>query len=62
MIFLSLNFYAAFWLSPVARAEDEALYMVGLEIHASRSLTSVETEENFRYLFHNIMKWVPVLQ
>ena len=45
-LFLLLTFSAAFWVNPVARAEDDALYMVGLEIHASKSITPAEAEKN----------------
>jgi hypothetical protein len=58
-LFLLLTFSAAFWVNPVARAGDDALYMVGLEIHASKSITPAETEKISRYLFHNITKWSP---
>jgi hypothetical protein len=50
-LFLFLVFYAAPWVDPVARAEDEALYMVGLEIHASKSISPAEAEKISRYLF-----------
>jgi hypothetical protein len=33
--------------------------MVGLEVHASKSITSAEAEKISRYLFHNITKWSP---
>jgi hypothetical protein len=58
-LFLFLAFCVAFWLNPVARAEDDAVYMVGLEVHASRSVTPAEAEKISRYLFHNIAKWSP---
>jgi len=58
-LFLFLTFCVAFWLNPVARAEDDAVYMVGLEVHASRSVTPAEAEKISRYLFHNIAKWSP---
>jgi hypothetical protein len=40
------HFCAAFSVNPVARAGDDALYMVGLEIHASKSITPAEAEKN----------------
>jgi hypothetical protein len=52
-------FCVASWVSPVARAGNDPLYMVGLEIHASKSLTPAEAEKISRYLFHNITKWSP---
>jgi hypothetical protein len=58
-LFLFLTFCVAFWLNPVARAGDDAVYMVGLEVHASRSVTPAEAEKISRYLFHNIAKWSP---
>jgi hypothetical protein len=58
-LFLLLSFSAAFWVNPVARAGDDALYMVGLEVHASKSVTPAETEKISRYLFRNITKWSP---
>jgi hypothetical protein len=57
--FLLLAFSAAFWVNPVAGAGDDALYMVGLEVHASKSVTPAETEKISRYLFQNITKWSP---
>ena len=33
------------------------VYAVGLEIHASKGMTSAESEKISRYLFHNIAKW-----
>jgi hypothetical protein len=53
-LFLFLTFCVAFWLNPVARAGDDAVYMVGLEVHASRSVTPADAEKISRYLFHNI--------
>ena len=58
-LFLFLTFCVAFWLNPVARAGDDAVYMVGLEVHASRSVTPAEAEKISPYLFHNIAKWSP---
>jgi hypothetical protein len=58
-LFLFLTFCVAFWLNPVARAGDDAVYTVGLEVHASRSVTPAEAEKISRYLFHNIAKWSP---
>jgi hypothetical protein len=58
-LFLFLTFSAAFWVNPVTRAGDDALYMVGLEIHASKSISPAEAEKISRYLFHNITKWSP---
>jgi hypothetical protein len=57
LIFLS--FCLAFLPNPTARAEDDALYMIGLEVHASRSVAPTEAEKISRYLFHNITKWSP---
>jgi hypothetical protein len=58
-LFLLLTLSVAFWVDPVAGAGDDALYMVGLEIHASKSITPAEAEKIARYLFHNITKWSP---
>ena len=58
-LFLFLIFSAAFWVNPVVRAGNDALYMVGLEIHASKSITPDEAENISRYLFHNITKSSP---
>jgi hypothetical protein len=58
-LLLFLTFCIAFWPNPVARAEDDALYMIGLEVHPSRSVTPAEAEKISRYLFHNIAKWSP---
>jgi hypothetical protein len=58
-LFLLFTFSAAFWFSPLARGEDDALYMIGLEVHASKSVTPAEAEKISRYLFHNITKWSP---
>jgi hypothetical protein len=58
-LFLLLAFTAAFCANPVAKAGDDALYMVGLEIHASKSISPAEAEKISRYLFHNITKWSP---
>jgi hypothetical protein len=33
--------------------------MIGLEVHASKSVTPAEAEKISRYLFHNITKWSP---
>jgi hypothetical protein len=49
MLFPFLIFCVASWVNPVAPAGDEALYMVGLEIHASKSITPAEAEK-----FHDI--------
>jgi hypothetical protein len=54
---LLFTFSAALWFSPLARAEEDALYMIGLEVHASKSVTPGEAEKISRYLFHNIAKW-----
>ena len=56
---LFLIFWIALSHSRIARAEDDALYMIGLEVHASRSVTPGEAEKISRYLFHNITKWSP---
>jgi hypothetical protein len=58
-LLLFLTFCIAFWPNPVARAEDDALYMIGLEVHPSRGVTPAEAEKISRYLFHNIAKWSP---
>ena len=58
-LFLFLVFCVASWVNPVARAGDDAVYMVGLEVHASKSITPPEAEGISRYLFHNITKWSP---
>jgi hypothetical protein len=58
-LFLFLVLYAAPWVNPVTRAADDLLYMVGLEIHASKSVTPAEAEKISRYLFNNITKWSP---
>jgi hypothetical protein len=58
-LFIFLTFCIALWSSPIAKAEDDALYVIGLEIHASRRVTPAETEKISRYLFHNIAKWSP---
>jgi hypothetical protein len=39
-LFLFLVFCVASWVNPVARAGDDAVYMVGLEVHTSRSVTA----------------------
>jgi hypothetical protein len=57
--FLLLTLSAAFWVNAVARAGDDAVYMIGLEVHASKSITPAEEEKISRYLFHNITKWSP---
>ena len=57
LLYVTLCF--AFWLNPFARAEDAAVYMVGIEVHASKSVTPIEVDKIFRYLFHNIIKWSP---
>jgi CheY-like chemotaxis protein len=44
-LFLLLTFSAAFWVNPVARAGEDALYLVGLDIHASKSITPAEAEK-----------------
>src|SRR6266436_3006502 len=36
---------------------DNAVSTVGLEIHASSSMTPEETQKISRYFFHNIAKW-----
>ena len=48
-LFLFLVFCVASWVNPVARAGDDALYMIGLEVHASKSVTPAEAEK-----FHDI--------
>jgi hypothetical protein len=58
-LFPFLIFCVASWVNPVARAGNDPLCMVGLEIHASKSLTPAEAEKISRYLFHNITKWSP---
>jgi hypothetical protein len=45
--------------NPMARAENDAAYMIGLEVHASKSVTPAEADKISRYLLHNIAKWSP---
>ena len=61
-LFTFLIFCVASWVNPVARAGDDALYMVGLEIHASKSITPVEAEKISRYLFQTSRNGVLALQ
>jgi hypothetical protein len=58
-LFPPLTFCIAILSSPVARAEDDAAYMIGLEVHASKSVTPDEADKISRYLLHNIAKWSP---
>jgi hypothetical protein len=57
--FLLLTLWILFWPNPTARAEDDAAYMIGLEVHASKSVTPAEADKISRYLLHNIAKWSP---
>jgi len=57
--FLFLTFWIVFWPNSIARAEDDPLYVIGLEVHASRSVTPAEAEKLSRYFFQNIVKWTP---
>jgi hypothetical protein len=57
--FLLLILWIVFWPNPTARAEDDAAYMIGLEVHASKSVTPAEADKISRYLLHNIAKWSP---
>jgi hypothetical protein len=41
-VFLFLVFCVASWVNPVNRAGDDGVYMVGLEVHTSRSVTPAE--------------------
>lgn len=43
----------------LARADEEAVTVVGLEVHASSSMTSRDADRISRYFFHNIAKWSP---
>jgi hypothetical protein len=58
-LLLPLTFCVAFLLNPMARAEEDAAYMIGLEVHASKSVTPDESDKVARYLLHNIPKWSP---
>jgi hypothetical protein len=58
-LFLPLTFCIALLSNPIARAEDDAAYMIGLEVHASKSVTPAEADKISRYLLHNIAKWSP---
>jgi hypothetical protein len=57
--FLLLALWTVFWPYPTARAEDDAAYIIGLEVHASRSVTAADADKISRYLLHNIAKWSP---
>jgi hypothetical protein len=57
--FLLLTLWIVFWPNPTARAEDDAAYMIGLEVHASKSVTPAEADKISRYFLHNIAKWSP---
>ena len=57
--FLLLTLWIVFWPKPPARAEDDAAYMIGLEVHASKSVTPAEADKISRYLLHNIAKLSP---
>jgi hypothetical protein len=58
-LFLPLIFCIAVLSNPMARAEDDAAYMIGLEVHASKSVTPAEADKISRYFLHNIAKWSP---
>jgi hypothetical protein len=58
-LFLPLTFCIAFLSNPIAKAEDDAAYMIGLEVHASKSVTPAEADKISGYLLHNIAKWSP---
>jgi hypothetical protein len=58
-LFLPLTFCMAVSSNPMARAENDAAYMIGLEVHASKSVTPAEADKISRYLLHNIAKWSP---
>jgi hypothetical protein len=58
-LFLLLTFCIALLSNPIAKAEDDAAYMIGLEVHASKSVTPAEADKISRYLLHNIAKWSP---
>jgi len=45
---------------PPARAEDDAAYMIGLEVHASKSVIPGEADKISQYLLRNIGKSSPV--
>jgi hypothetical protein len=49
---------AVFNISPV-HADEVSVTTVGLEVHASSSMTSGDAERISRYFFHNIAKWSP---
>ena len=49
---------AWFSINPVLAAE-EGVTTVGLEVHASSSMTAGDADRISRYFFHNIAKWSP---
>src|SRR5260221_1372823 len=49
---------AVFSISPV-HADEEGVTMVGLEVHASSSMTIGDADRISRYFLHNIAKWSP---
>jgi hypothetical protein len=53
-----LSAAAVFSISPVY-ADEVSVTTVGLEVHASSSMTSGDAERISRYFFHNIAKWSP---
>src|SRR5580704_6355167 len=57
--FLLLTLWVVLLPNPMARAENDAAYMIGLEVHASKSVTPAEADKISRYLLHNIAKWSP---
>jgi hypothetical protein len=57
--FLLLTLWVVLLPNPMARAENDAAYMIGLEVHASKSVTPDEADKISRYLLHNIAKWSP---
>src|ERR1700719_2321381 len=58
-LFLPLIFCIAVLSNPMARAENDAAYMIGLEVHAPKSVTPAEADKISRYFLHNIAKWSP---
>ena len=53
-----LSGFTVFSISPVY-ADEESVTTVGLEVHASSSMTIGDAERISRYFFHNIAKWSP---
>lgn len=53
-----LSVVSVFGISPVY-ADEVAVTTVGLEVHASSSMTAGDADRISRYFLHNIAKWSP---